>query len=134
MNNDAITLNAIIDDLGRNVTALTELGQDGFNSPSVTLPHELKGMTGMPMGPRRVLSDDLIWYGALRVTIYARQLLEESERILQQIEDEDAAQKVGNILAVVDEENFELSRLQDDERSSDWLSLALKPCIFCPSL
>ena len=104
MNNDAITLNAIIDDLGRNVTALTELGQDGFNSPLVTLPHELKGMTGMPMGPRRVLSDDLIWYGALRVTIYARQLLEQSEHILLQIEDEDAAQKVGNILAVVDEQ------------------------------
>ena len=31
-------------------------------------------------------------------------MLEESERILQQIEDEDAAQKVGNILAVVDEQ------------------------------
>ena len=60
-------------------------------------------MTGLPLGLRRFLSDDLIWYGALRAEIYARQLLEQSEHILLQIEDEDAAQKVGNILAVVDE-------------------------------
>ena len=104
MNNDVITLNTIIDDLGQNVTALTKLGRDGFNIPLVTLPDELKGMTGMPIGPRRFLSDDLIWYGALRAAIYARQLLEQSERIFQQIEDEDAAQKVDNILAVVDEQ------------------------------
>jgi hypothetical protein len=102
MTNDVLKLNAIVDDLGHKMAELAELGRDGFKAPLVTVPAEFTEMTGLPVGPWQPLSNDLIWFYALKITIYARQMLEEAGRIFQQMEDETSVQKVQNILAAID--------------------------------
>ena len=104
MTNDVLKLNAIIGDIGDKISALAEVGQDGFTAPLVIAPDELTEMVGLPMGPYRPLSNNLLWFYALKTTVYAQQMLEESGRIFEQMEDEKSAQKVENIIAAFDEQ------------------------------
>ncbi len=104
MTNDVLKLNAIIDDIGHKVAELVELGRDGFNVPLVTTPDELAEMVGLPMGDWRPLSNNLLWFYALKTTVYARQMLEEAARIFEQMDDEKSTQKAQNIIATFDEQ------------------------------
>ena len=56
----------------------------GLQVPLVTTPDELTEMVGLPIGPFRPLSHNLIWFYALKTTVYAQQMLEEATRIFQQ--------------------------------------------------
>jgi hypothetical protein len=98
MTNDVIKLNAIVKDIGDNISDLSQIGRDSFNVSLVTTPDELVQMIGLPVGPWRPLSHNLIWFYALKTTVYARQMLEEARRIFEQIEDEDSAYKVQSLI------------------------------------
>lgn len=104
MNNDVVKFNAIVRDIEYKLTELAELGREGFKVPFVTTPDELAEMVGASMGPWRPLSNDLIWFYALKTTICARQMLAEAGRIFEQLDDEQAAQKIQAILQTVDEQ------------------------------
>ena len=104
MDNDVLKLNAIIKDIGDNISDLSQIGQDSFKVPLVTTPEELTEMVGLPVGPWRPLSHNLIWFLTLRTTVYARQMLEEASRIFDQIEDEESARKVQSLGAAFDEQ------------------------------
>lgn len=104
MNNDVVKFNAIVNDIEHKLTELAELGQGGFCVPLVTTPDELAEMVGASMGPWRPLSNDLVWFYALRTTICARQMLAEAGRIFEQLDDEQATQKIEAVLQTMDEE------------------------------
>lgn len=105
MANDIVTFNAIVNDIGNKIVKLAELGQDGFHIPAVTTLDELGKIVGLPTRSRRsLLSSNLVWFQALKTTVYARQMLEQSSRIFKQIEDEEAAQKAQNIINTFDEQ------------------------------
>lgn len=104
MDNDVIKLNAIIKDIGDNISELSQVGQDSFKVPLVTTPHELTEMVGLPVGPWRPLSHNLIWFYALKTTVYAQQMLEEAARIFAQVEDEESACKVESLIEAFDEQ------------------------------
>lgn len=46
----------------------------------------------------------LNWFLAVKTTVYARQMLEEASRIFEQIEDEESAHKVQNLVEAFDEQ------------------------------
>lgn len=102
--NDLVKFNAIIGELESKIVELAELGRDGFKVPLVTTPDELAEMVGASMGPWRPLSNNLIWFYALKTTLYARQMLAEAGRIFEQMDDEASAQKMAAILQTVDEQ------------------------------
>ena len=104
MTNDVIKFNAIIADIGDRISELAELGQDGFVAPTMMAPDELIEMTGLPTGPYRPLSNNLLWFYALKTTIFAQQMLEQAARIFEQMEDETSALKVETIIAAFDEQ------------------------------
>lgn len=104
MNNDVVKFNAIVNDIEHKLTELAELGQGGFCVPLVTTPDELAEMIGASMGPWRPLSNDLIWFYAIKTIIYGRQMLAEASRIFEQLDDEASAQKIQAILQTVDEQ------------------------------
>lgn len=56
------------------------------------------------MGTWRPLSNGLVWFYALKITDFAHHLLEETGRILEQMEDEASAQKVRTILDTIDDQ------------------------------
>ena len=104
MTNDLINLSTTVSNIVDNVTELAELGQDGFNVPLVTTSDELADMAELPLKPRRSLSNDLIWFYALKITSCAREMLLESARIFQQVDDEEIAGQVEQVLDVLDEQ------------------------------
>lgn len=104
MSNDVIKLNAIVGDIGDRISELAELGQDGFVVPTVMDPDELIEMTGLPMGSYHPSSNNLLWLHALKITVYAQQMLEQAARIFDQMEDETSTLKVENIIAAFDEQ------------------------------
>lgn len=104
MTNEVIKLNAIVNDLGSKITELMEFGRDGVNVPLETTPEELETMVGLPMGPWQPLSNDLVWFHALKTTIFARQMLEECHRIFRQVGDEKSTQKIQAIIDSVDKQ------------------------------
>ena len=61
-------------------------------------------MAELPLKPRRSLSNDLIWFYALKITSCAREMLLESARIFQQVDDEEIAGQVEQVLDVLDEQ------------------------------
>jgi|GEM_PF-2151145 len=105
MNNDVIKLNEIVNDINHSIQELAALGQDGgFKVPLVITPEELAEMIGLPMGPWRPQSNYLLWFYALKITVYARHLLEESGRIFEQMDDDGYAQRVEQIIDTLDEQ------------------------------
>lgn len=104
MSNDIIKLHSIVSDLGSKLAELSEIGRDGFNMPLVTTPDELSEMVGSPMGPWTPLSDDLLWFFALKTAIYAREILVQSNRIFSQIGDDESTQKIQTILDTTDDQ------------------------------
>lgn len=104
MYNDVVKFNAIVSEIEYKITELAELGQGGFSVPLATAPDELAEMVGVSMGQWQPLSNKLIWYYALKTTIFARQMLAEAGRIFDQMEDEASVQKIEAILQIVDEQ------------------------------
>lgn len=104
MTNEVIKLHAIVKDIGDNIAELSQIGQDSFKVPLVITPDELTEMIGLPVGPFRPLSHNLIWFYALKTTVYAQQMLEEAGRIFDQIEDEESAHKVESLIEAFDEQ------------------------------
>jgi hypothetical protein len=104
MTNDVIKFNTIVEDIGRSISELAQIGQDSFKVPLVTTPDELAEMVGLPMGSFRPLSHNLIWFFALKTTVYAQQMLEEAARIFDQLEDEESARKVQGLIEAFDEQ------------------------------
>lgn len=104
MSNDLVEFNNLVREMERIAAELAELGREGFKVPFVTTPDELAEMVGASMGPWRPLSNDLIWFNAIKTLIYGRQMLEETGRIFEQMDDEEAAQKIEAILQTVDEQ------------------------------
>jgi len=104
MTNDVVKLNAIIGDIADKISELAELGLDGFSTPLAMDPDELAEMVELPIRPPRPLSNNLLWFYALKTTIYAQQMLEQAARIFEQMEDEESALKVENIIATFDEQ------------------------------
>jgi hypothetical protein len=102
--NDVIKLNAILKDMNDKISALVELGQDGFKAPVVITPDELTEMVGKPIGPYRPQSNDLLWFYALKITVQARQMLEQSSRIFQQMDDDKFATRAQTIVDTIDEQ------------------------------
>lgn len=102
MTNDVLELNALMDDLGHKLAQLAEFGRDGYTAPPVTVPAEFKDMAELPGGPWQPSSNDLLWFYALKITVYARQMLEEAGHIFEQVADEQSVQKVESILAALD--------------------------------
>jgi len=104
MRNDVIELNTIVGEIGSKIAELAQLGRNSYNVPLVTTGNELSEMVGLPMGPWNPLSNDLIWFQALKTTIFAREMLEQCARIFTQIEDEKSTQKVQAVIDTVDEQ------------------------------
>jgi hypothetical protein len=104
MTSEVVELNAIVEDIGSNLSELTQIGQDGFKVPLVTSPDELAEIVGLPTGPWHPFSQNLIWFCALKTVVYARQMLEEAERIFQQVEDETSARKAQTLVEAFDAE------------------------------
>ena len=102
MTNEVVELNAIVEEIGGNISELTQIGQAGFKVPLVTSPDELAEIVGLPMGPWRPLNQNLIWFCAFKTVVYARQMLEEAERIFQQVEDEASAHKAQSLIEAFD--------------------------------
>ena len=65
---------------------------------------ELTEMIGLSMGPYHPTSNNLLWFHALKITVYAQQMLEQAARIFEQMEDETSALKVETIIAAFDEQ------------------------------
>ncbi len=104
MTNNVIKLNAIVEDIGRSISELSNIGRDSFSVPLVTTPDELAKMRGLPIGPCCALSHNLIWFHVLKIIIYAQQMLEESSRIFAQMDDEESVHKVQSLIAAFDEQ------------------------------
>lgn len=102
MSSDLVEFHNLVRDMKRVAAELAELGQEGFKVPVVTTPDEIAEMVGAPMGPWWPLSNNLIWFNALKTTIYAYQMLEQAGRIFEQTDDEKAAQKIKVILQTVE--------------------------------
>ena len=102
MTNDVIKLNAIVNNIANSISDLAELGQDGFNVPLVITSGELAEMVGQPMGPWRPESNDLLWFYAFKITLYAREMLEQSARIFRQMDDSELAERVQSIVDTTD--------------------------------
>lgn len=98
MTNDANKLNATINEIADSISAIAHLGQDGFSVPLVTTPDELAQMTDLPVKPKHLLSDDLLWYISLRLIICAQGMLEQSARIFDQLDDEQWVKKTEFII------------------------------------
>ncbi len=104
MTNDVIKFSAIVQDISDNISELAELGQDGFKAPLVITPDELAEMAGLPIGgPSRPQSNDLLWFYAFQITVYARQMLEQSARIFEQMDDDEFAARVQSVVEAIDE-------------------------------
>ena len=110
MTNDVIKLNTIVEDFGHGISELSQIGQDSFKVPLVTTPGELAEMAGLSLGFFRPLSHNLIWFYALKTTVYARQMLEEAGRIFEQVEDAESAHKVQSLTEALDTE-FQPSKI-----------------------
>lgn len=104
MSNDLVKFNNLVRDMERTAAELAELGREGFKVPFVTTPDELAEMVGASMGPWRPLSNDLIWFYAIKTIIYSRQMLAEAGRIFEQMDDEASVRKMESILQTVDEQ------------------------------
>lgn len=104
MTNDIVKLNAIIDGINEQIADLAELGQGDFKVPLVTIPDELAEIVGLSMGPWRPLSNDLLWFYALKIAVYAREMLEQSIRIFQQLGEDESAQQTENVVNAFDEQ------------------------------
>lgn len=104
MSNDLVKFNNLVRDMERIGAELADLGREGFKVPFVTTPAELAEMVGASLGPWRPLSNDLIWFNAIKTLIYGRQMLEEAGRIFEQMDDEASARKIEAILQTVDEQ------------------------------
>jgi len=104
MTNDIIEFTDIVNSITDNIAELAKIGQDGFNVPLVTTSDELAKMTGLPVKPKRSLSNDLLWFYALKITICAHEMLEHSARIFQQIDDIDLAERVEGVINTLEEE------------------------------
>ena len=104
MSNDVIKLNTIIGDIGDKISELAELGQDGFIVPMMFDPDALTEMIDLPMGTYRPPGNNLLWFYALKTTIYAHQMLEQAARIFEQIEDEKSTQKAEKIMAAFEKQ------------------------------
>ena len=102
MTNEVVELNAIVEEIGGTISELTQIGQAGFRVPLVMSPDELAEIVGLPMGQWRPLSQNLIWFCALKTVVYTRQMLAEAERIFQQVEDETSAQKAQSLIEAFD--------------------------------
>lgn len=102
MRSDLVEFNNLVRDMERIAAELAELGQEGFKVPFVITPDEVAEMVGAPMGPWRPLSNNLIWFYALKTTICAYQMLEQAGRIFEQMDDEESAQKVETIVQTVE--------------------------------
>lgn len=102
MPNDVIKFNTIVNEIGGHIAELTEFGQGGFNAPLIMTPDEMAEMVGYSMGPWRPNSNDLLWFYAFKTTVYARHMLEQSARIFRQMDDDELAQRVQNIVATID--------------------------------
>ena len=104
MTHDVIKLNAIVEDIGRSVSELSNIGRGSFSVPLVTTPDELAEMSGLPIRPCCSLSHNLIWFHALKIIIYAQQMLEESSRIFAQMDDEESAHKVQSLIETFEQQ------------------------------
>lgn len=104
MSNDLVKFNELVCDMERIAMELAELGRGGFKVPFVTTSDELADMVGAWMGPWRPLSNDLIWFNAIQTIIHGRQMLAEAGRIFEQLDDEQAAQKIEAVLQTMDNE------------------------------
>lgn len=102
MTNDVIKFNTIVNEIGYNIAELSELGQGGFSTPLIMTPDEMAEMVGCSMGPWRPYSNDLLWFYAFKTTVYARQMLEQATRIFRQMDDDELAQRVQNIVDTID--------------------------------
>jgi hypothetical protein len=103
MTNDVIKFSAIVQDISDNISELAELGQDSFKAPLVITPDELAEMARLPIGPSRLQSNDLLWFYAFQITVYARQMLEQSARIFKQMDDDEFAARVQSVVDAIDE-------------------------------
>ena len=62
-------------------------------------------MRVLPHGLRKSLkSNDLLWFIALKTTVYARELLGQSARIFRQIDDDKSAERIQTIIETIDEQ------------------------------
>lgn len=105
MANDSIKLNAIVNEISHNLAELAILGQDSnFDAPPIITSADLVEMIGQSTGSWQPQSKDVIWFNALKLAIYARHLLEHSAHMLQQMDDEELAQKVKNVVNALDEQ------------------------------
>ena len=104
MTNDVVKLNAIVNDINIKISELAELGQGGFKVPFVITPDEIVDMAGIPVAPRRQQSNNLLWFSALKTTVCAREMLEQSYRIFQQMDDNESANRVQSVIDTIDEQ------------------------------
>ena len=107
MTNDVVKLNAIVSTISHNLAELAILGQEGdCNIPLTITPTDFVEMVGQPTGPIgswQPQSKDLLWFQALKLTVQARQMLEQSARRLQQMDDGELAREVESALDALDE-------------------------------
>ncbi len=101
---DLVKFNNLVRNMEYTAVELADLGREGFKVPFVTTPDELAEMVGASMGPWRPLSNDLIWFYAIKTIIYGRQMVAEAGRIFEQMDDEASAQKIQAILQTIDKQ------------------------------
>lgn len=102
MTNDVMKLNSIVNAIGCQISELAELGRAGFNAPLLITPAELAEMSGHPIGSWRPQSNDLLWFYALKIAVMAGHMLEQSARIFQQMDDDELAGRVQELVDMVE--------------------------------
>ena len=105
MTSDVFKFNAIVDDIGHNLAELADLEKNGtFQLSSPMAPTELAELIGGPPGTWQPQNQDIVWFNALKLTVYARYLLAQSAQLLVQCGDSASARKTSCIVDSVDEQ------------------------------
>lgn len=104
MKNDLAKLNEIVTTVSNSLTELATVGRDGFEVPEIVVPEEVTGLVGQSIGEWTPAGKNLLWFLAFKLTVHARELLEQSSRILRQLDDDDLARRVQRIVETTDEQ------------------------------
>ena len=105
MASDALKFNALVGDIGHSLAGLSDLEQNGSFPPSSPMPaSDLADLIGGLASRWQLQNQDIVWLNALKMAVYARQLLAQSARFLDQTGDDVTARKVDQIIDAVDKQ------------------------------
>lgn len=105
MTNDVLKFNALVGDIGHSLAGLADLEQNGSFPLSAPMPaNDLADLIGGPANTWQPQNQDIVWLNALKLAVYARQLLTQSARFLDQTGDDVTARKVDLIIDTVDKQ------------------------------